>query len=232
MTDFNMLNRLRLDGVEGYLANPLAQSDLTMDLTYAFRHDGGVMVPTFKTDEYLPITILDANYVLKEIVYVTEYSEGQTIGIKITRGQEGTDPFPHSKGNKVVHAATAEDFLAVLKHDQDPDAHRSVMEEIARLAAEAAIAAHEAKADPHPQYMKKSGGSFEGDVTITNLTVTGTLTIPKGARLLVQGRLEIETPEIGDAINGVISIHGKRLIIADAEPPSMANTVWIQTFGG
>jgi hypothetical protein len=235
---FDQLNRLHLDGVESYLANALGASDPTMDLTTPLRHDGGASVATFETDQYLPITILDANYVLKEIVYLTEYIEGASVGLKITRAQEGTDAFPHAKGNKVVHAATSEDFLSVLAHDHDPNAHLDNMKEIARIAAELVMAAHlnrTTNPNPHPQYalINDPNGTvtFEGDVVFNkNVTVKGTLLIPKGATLRVEGTLDVEAPVAG-VIDGRLFVHDKQIVVSSVEPPTLLNTVWIQTFG-
>ena len=219
------IDRLRLDGVENYLASQLDSGVTLINFTKRLEHDGGVGVPTLTADQYLPMSILDENYVLKEIVWLTSYTADTTSGI-IMRGQEGTGDLQHAKGVKVVHAPTAEDFLSVLAHDQNPDAHKDLIIQIATDIAQQIMAAHLAAANPHPQYMLKDGGTFTGDVTINNLTVTGTLTIPEGASLDIYGTLRIMAP------TGKIFIHGKQLIISNTEPTSPpSNTVWIQTFG-
>lgn len=235
VTNYDVWNRLHFDGVEGYLSRQLETSDNTMDITAPLRHDGGILLPTFETEQYLPITILDSNYVLKEIVYLYEHQQGQTT-LKIDRAKEGTDSSaPLPKGNKVVHAPTSEDFLSILKHNNDSTAHGKLIKDLIDAAIKVAMDAHLAALNPHPQYALLGDGTgttiFDNDVVFNkNVTVKGTLLIPKGATLKVEGTIRVETPS--GTVDGLAYIHGKQLIISDAEPSgAMLNTVWIQTFG-
>lgn len=223
------MTRIRYDGVETYLGAELAAGANTIQFNAPLAMDGGVSVPTLSTGDYIVLSILDANYVLSEIVYLTAYTEGDTTGY-IDRAQEGTTAKAHALGSKVVHSATAEDFIAVQDHDADPTAHSEALTAIAQGVVTAAITAHveDPPQDPHTYYVRKDDAQFDGEVVFggdSNITVNGTLTIAEGGQLIVNGDLRIEG-------TGRLFINGKQLFISNTEPdqPS-SNIVWMQTFG-
>src|SRR3954467_10688036 len=129
-TDFEG-DRQRFDGVENYLDAPLAQGATTVQFKEALQHAYGQPVPTIdyagagKT--YLAMGVLDINYRLKEILYLTQYTSGGTQGT-VLRGQEGTADQSHEANRKIIHTATVQDYLDVQEHDDDPDAHHGLIE--------------------------------------------------------------------------------------------------------
>lgn len=221
-----MADRLRYDGIETYLAAQLDDSSTTIQLANHLVHDGGADVQSFAEGQYLTLSILDANYRLREIVYLRDYVSGLSEGT-IERGMEGTAPQVHAKGSKVVHAATVNDFLMVQDHADDPQAHDANIRSIVDAAIAAAIAAHrQESSNPHDYYLKRVDPTLMGTVTFdgnSTTTVNGTFTIAEGTKLVVDGEL---------VVNGGITINGKRLVISNTEPEAASsNTVWIRTFG-
>lgn len=215
------LTRKRHDGIEVYLGLQLEKGSTTVQFTGPLLADGGRPIQSLAPDEYMVLAILNANYVLKEIVHLTSYETGEVTGT-ITRGQEGTLDVTHSKGVKVVHSPTANDFDAFDQHIGDTHAHESVIRAIADAEAKEEVAIHEADPDPHPQYLTESELVIaEGDT----FNVHGILHIHEGATLLVEGDIVIQG-------TGRIFINGKQLIISNTAPTApLANVVWIQTFG-
>lgn len=212
--------RKRYDGLEGVVGLQLDAMTGTSSIQFEelLTSDGGKTVPALADNEYIVLSILDTQYTLKEIVYLITYDGASPTGT-VTRGEEGTDPWTHTAGAKLVSAPTAYDFQALEDHLLDPDPHPqyTVQGDI-----DAAIAAHEAKPDPHPQYAMKGNIDIQPD---EDLDVYGDLIIHEGARLIVHGDLIVEG-------TGRFLLNGKQLIISDTEPPSPANnTVWIRTFG-
>jgi hypothetical protein len=224
-----MADRLRLDGVEGYLASELRAGSNIINFDRALTQDGGGPVASLNTDEYLVLSILDSDYVLREILYLTSYEQGQTTGT-VDRGQEGTTTWNHAAGSKFVHTPTSLDFIVVQEHDQDPNAHLGQIQAIADSAAANAIEGHVAEVNPHPQYVLATDTEFENGISIPpgqvlDILPGATLHIHEGAELLVDGTLNITSL-------GKLIINGKRLIISNTEPDApTSNTVWIQTFG-
>jgi len=216
--------RLRFDGIETYLALQLEGHDGATTITFAgpLLHDGGQSIPDFAygDPQYLTLSILTSNYVLSEIVYLVAYDSASSSGT-ITRGEEGTLIAMHSFGDKVVHAPTVVDYEmnaeALQAHIDDPQAHISVIQGV----VDNGIAAHEAKDDPHPQYLKKA--SETGDTII--IEAGQTLWIKYGATLLVEGDIVIRD-------TGRLFINGHQIIVSnDAPVEPIADVVWIQTFG-
>jgi hypothetical protein len=212
--------RKRYDGLESSLALQLdaATGTSTVQFDSILKSDGGVVVPALADDEYIALSILDALFVLKEIVYLITYDGTDPVGT-ITRGEEGTAPWTHAAGTRVVHAPTANDFQLLEDHMEQEDPHPQYT---TQAEVDAAIQAHEAKPDPHPQYVKK------GTITIApndDLIINGDLIINEGARLIVHGDLIIEG-------NGTISINGHQIIVDDVQPVNPPNNaVWIRTYG-
>lgn len=224
--------RLRYDGVESALLSELTEGSPLINLTDFLYHDGDSInsrVPSLVGDEYISLTILDANYRLAEIVHLTAYTEGATTGT-IERGQEGTSDKTHAAGSKVIHSASVEDFLAVQDHDTDPTAHGTAIQDAADAAAANAIATHVAEPDPHPVYVLKANPVFDSPAVVPDgqsftFESGSTLLIQEGAQLIVEGDLRIQG-------TGRLFINGKQLVVSnDAPDPPADNMVWIQTYG-
>lgn len=224
--------RLRYDGVETYLDIQLESDVNTIQLTEPLRHDGGIPIDTLQTDEFLALSILDSNYRLREIVHLTAYTAGDTFGT-IERAMEGTINVTHPAGAKVVHASTVEDFLLIQDHDKDLNAHRPVIEAIAQGLIDTALNNHVGDTDPslsvddpHPYYVRKSGAYFIGPVTFSEdntVTVQGSLNVPAGAVVNVEGDLNV---------TGKFTVNGRQLWISNTPPPTLSpDIVWIQTYG-
>lgn len=223
--------RLRYDGVETYLATQLNQGVSTIEFTTALTADGGAPIDTLVGDEYLVLTILDANYRLAEIVHLTAYDSGALTGT-IERAQEGTSDITHPADNKVVHAATVLDYTLVQDHDGDVSAHPEILIE-AKAYTDTEIAAHEDdEENSHPNLVRRTGDSLEGDFTLSAVdangdnnvfTVEGTLEIAGGAELVVNGDL---------VINGRLFLNGREIRADNNPPPAPTpNVIWFQTYG-
>jgi hypothetical protein len=220
--DVTTAKRLRYDGLETYLDLQLDNGVTTIQFTTPLTADGGAPIATLQANEYLPLSILDANYRLAEIVYLTAYTSEALTGT-IERGAEGTLDVSHPVGNKVVHAATVVDYVLVQDHDEDAGAHPEILN-AAKAYTDGVMADHVADPDPHPGYAQTAGDTFTGDVVLEqDVTVEGTLTVPAGATLAVVGNL---------VITGRLFLNGRE-IIASNNPPSApsSNTIYIQTFG-
>jgi len=218
--------RLRYDGIETYLAlqlDPL-ESSTTITFAAALATDGGISnVPTLGYDEYMTLSILTPNYVLKEIVYLISYTQGQSTGT-ITRAEEGSGLATHAVGAKVVHSPTAVDFGDLAAHMADPNAHHDAIQTASSAAASAAVAAHVGATDPHTQYVKKGAIEVKSGESL-QVRSGGSIFIAQGANITVAGDLIIQS-------TGRLFINGKQIIISNTAPPTpLANTVWIKTFG-
>jgi hypothetical protein len=93
---------LALDG------SGLTNSATAVTFNAALTYNNGTAVPTIVAPDYIPLSVLDANGNLSEIVYLTAYTAAATTGT-ITRGREGTTGVAHSSGDKIVSAGTAID---------------------------------------------------------------------------------------------------------------------------
>lgn len=223
--------RKRYDGVETYLDIDLPSGATTVQFKDILKGDGGVAINTLNAGEYLSLSILDTNYVLYEIVHLVAYTSGAYTGT-IERGQEGTTARDHFKGQKVVHAPTADDFFDVQDHLSDPNAHQQFIGTTVNAAVDAKMNDHLAATDPHPQYMRDdvTGQPLPPGTTITSgntLVVNsgGKIQINQGGQLVVEGDLYIQN-------GGRIFINGKQLYISNTEPANpTANMIWLQTFG-
>ena len=219
--------RMRYDGLENQLGQQLNAGVTQISFASSLKDDGGMEIESLAEDEYAALSILDGVFVLQEIVYLIDYVKGSTTGT-ITRAEEGTDrqgPITHTKGNRVVHAPTANDFAAFDYHLTDPNAHSAAINAAATAAARTEVAIHEdqqQKPNPHPQY------ALRNNITVNvgeTLNVYGVLHIRTGATLLVDGTLNISN--IGKLI-----INGHEIVVSNNPPTSpQANVVWIQTFG-
>jgi hypothetical protein len=223
--DVTTAKRVRYDGVETYLAVQLDSGVTVIQFDNPLTADGGAPIASLQENEYLPLTILDSQYRLAEIVYLTSYQTESLTGT-IQRGAEGTITKSHPAGNKVVHAATVLDYVLVQEHDDDQSAHPEILT-AANAYSDGLMADHVTDVDPHSVYATKSGTTFTGDVTFSGVdktvTVEGVLTVPSGATLVVLGDLRI---------TGRLFLN-EREIIASNTPPSApaSNTIYIQTFG-
>lgn len=221
--------RLRYDGIETYLGLQLDPLDSATTITFqeTLKHDGGAfLVPTLAADEYMSLSILSPNYVLREIVYLVAYSENTNTGT-ITRGEEGTAKATHPVGVKVVHAPTAVDFGDLAVHIADPNAHSEAIHLAADAEAKEEVGIHEnrqIRPDPHPQYAQK------GSIVINNgetlyVENGGDIFIRQGGKITVEGDLIIQN-------TGRFFINGHQIIVSKNPPTTpLPNVVWIQTFG-
>lgn len=223
--DVTTATRVRYDGLETYLATQLNSGSTLIEFTQVLSADGGAPIASLQEDEYLTLSILDANYRLAEIVYLTEYSSENLTGT-IERGAEGTQADrTHPSGSKVVHAATVADYVLVQEHAQEIHAHPGLIEQV-NAYTDGVMADHLDDDDPHQIYAKKAGDTFTGDVTVVSgktVTVQGNLDVPEGATLTVEGELRI---------TGRFFLNGRE-IVASNDPPAApsANTIYFQTFG-
>lgn len=220
--------RLRYDGVETYLAAQLDLGTTTIQFTSALERDGGTQIDTLTGDEYLALTILDANYQLQEIVHLTAYNAGALTGA-IERGQEGTSDQTHPVDNKVVHAATVEDFMLVQNHDSDSVAHPEILA-AAQAYTDGALTDHEDIVNnPHPEFVLRTGDTLDGDYILAagdpgnTFTIEGTLSVGPDAELVVDGDL---------VINGRLFLNGVQISASNDRPAAPTpNHVHIQTYG-
>lgn len=209
--------RMRFDGLEVRLASPINESQQQIFWDAPLTHSGGVSIPDVPAsagDEYIPLAILDINNRLLEIVHLTAYVMGETSGT-VRRGEEGTAPRPHIQGAAVIHAATIQDFLNVQDHILDNHPHLPYIDGLIESITRQYFTAHEQAPDPHPVYIRRDNG------IIDSATVNGTLLIRDGAKLVVQGTLDIR---------GKLIINGYEVYIGNVPPPQQPdNLVWIQT---
>lgn len=92
----------------GSLTNSATSITFSAALTYA----NGTAVPTIAGSDYIPLSILDANGNVAEVVYLTAYTAAATTGT-IARGKEGTTGVSHASGAKVVNGPTTTDVKAL-----------------------------------------------------------------------------------------------------------------------
>lgn len=91
------------------LGGSLTSSATSVTFSAALTYNNGTAVPTITSPDYIPLSILDSNGNLSEIVYLTAYTAAATTGT-ITRGQEGTTGVAHSSGDKIVHGPNVADI--------------------------------------------------------------------------------------------------------------------------
>jgi hypothetical protein len=115
------MTRLRYDGLATgsagaltalTLGGSLTNSATSITFSAALKSDNGTAVPTITGSDYIPLSILDTDGNLAEIVYLTAYTSGATTGT-ISRGKEGTTGVAHASGMGVVHGPTASDMPGV-----------------------------------------------------------------------------------------------------------------------
>jgi hypothetical protein len=104
--------RLRYNGCAGTLGAAHNDSTTTLTLASKLTYVGGD-VPTIAAGDYLPLSILDADGLCAEVVYVTAYTEDATTAT-VRRGQEDSVPVSHSDGATFVHGPTRFDFAPEL----------------------------------------------------------------------------------------------------------------------
>jgi hypothetical protein len=225
--------RKRYDGVETYLDQDLTAGQTTISFKGALSADGGVAIDSLNAGEYIALSILDINYVLYEIVHLVSYTQGATTGT-VERAQEGTTARDHFKGQKVVHAPTADDFFDVQEHLEDPNAHQAFISNTVSAAIAAAINAHKDEPDPHTQYVLENSSGTATPLPPNSIVQNGsTITVQQGGKIIIQqgGELIVE----GDLYiqgTGRLFINGRQLYIAKTAPASpTADMVWLQTFG-
>lgn len=217
-TVINPDGRMRFDGLEVHLASPISETQEQIFFDLPLTHSGGVSVPDVGTvpGTYVTLAILDENNRLAEIVHLTDYVLGAVGGV-VRRGEEGTSRRPHPQGAAVVHAATIQDFLNVQDHALDPQPHKPYIDGMIHSITQEHITAHEQDptADPHPVYVRRDNS------VINTMTISNTLLVRPGAKLVVQGDLVIE---------GRLIVNGYEVFVGPTAPPQQPdNLVWIQT---
>lgn len=104
--------RLRYNGLSAVLGGSgLTNVATAVTFAAALTHSGGTNVPTITGSDYIPLSILDSDGKLVEVVYLTAYTAAGTTGT-ITRAREGTTGVAHSAGVKISHAPTNRDLPA------------------------------------------------------------------------------------------------------------------------
>ncbi len=144
--------RLRYNGLSAVSADALTSGETTITFAAALTHSGGTAVPTIASPNHLPLSILDVDGRLAEIVHLTAYTSGATTGT-IVRGREGTTGVAHDTGVAFVHAP-------------------SVLDVANPWEAEIAL-----RAPVHRwKFNEASGSSVADSVGSLNLTMSGTYT--------------------------------------------------------
>lgn len=108
------MSRLRFNGLTAALGATLAIGATTATLANVLSHSDGTAVPTIANGDYLPLTLLNPDGSLAEIVYVTGYTTGTTAITAMVRAREGTVDQSHASGAEIRHAPT------VFDHPHDP----------------------------------------------------------------------------------------------------------------
>lgn len=101
--------RLRFNGLRSSLGAPMTASATTITFSTALSHSDGQPVPTIPSGSYIALSILSAE-TLREIVYLTSYTQGETSGT-VLRAQEGTTSSAYNGSLKVINAPTALDAV-------------------------------------------------------------------------------------------------------------------------
>jgi hypothetical protein len=99
--------RLRYNGLAGTLGAALSDSATSVTLAAKLTYVGGD-VPTLAAGGYFPLSILDADGLCAEVVYVTAYTAAATTAT-ILRGRERSAGVAHDSGATFVHGPTALD---------------------------------------------------------------------------------------------------------------------------
>ncbi len=100
--------RLRYNGLVTTLGGSMTNSATSITFSTALVHAGGVAVPTISGTDYIPLTIMTSGGAVSEIVYLTAYVSGTTVGT-VLRAQESTVGVSHASGDKVVNSLTVLD---------------------------------------------------------------------------------------------------------------------------
>lgn len=111
--------RLRYNGLSAALGASLTNSATSVTFAAALTHSNGTNVPTIAGSDYIPLSILDSNGHLSEIVYLTAYTATATTGT-IVRGREGTTGVSHSSGDKIAHGNTVLDATPTYRLEPSP----------------------------------------------------------------------------------------------------------------
>lgn len=95
------------------LGGSLTNSATSVTFAAALTYGGGTAVPTISGSDYLPLSILNSNGKVREVVHLTAYTSGATTGT-IARGKEGTTGVSHASGATVQQGALVDDCTGVL----------------------------------------------------------------------------------------------------------------------
>ena len=148
--------QLFADAARAYLSADINNTDTTVSIAA-----GGSLFPVANGTDWFKAVLQDASGI--EIVYVTAHTSAST-SFTVTRGQEGTTARSFAAGSVFGLRVTAADTAAFAAlRDRSTHTGEQAISTVTGLAtalngkentgtAAAAIAAHEAAGDPHPQY--------------------------------------------------------------------------------
>ena len=108
--------RLRYNGIYGKLAAPLSDISTGISLESPLVYNGGVSVPSLSGTDYFPMSLIDEEGQLLEIVHVTGHTT-ETTNLTVLRGQEGTTAAVRPLGTILAHAPTTADFSVAQLND-------------------------------------------------------------------------------------------------------------------
>lgn len=148
--------QLFADAARAYLSAGINNTDTTVSIAA-----GGSLFPVANGTDWFKAVLQDASGI--EIVYVTAHTSAST-SFTVTRGKEGTTARSFAAGSVFGLRVTAADTAAFAAlRDRSTHTGEQAISTVTGLAtalngkentgtAAAAIAAHEAAGDPHPQY--------------------------------------------------------------------------------
>ena len=148
--------QLFADAARAYLSAGINNTDTTVSIAA-----GGSLFPVANGTDWFKAVLQDASGI--EIVYVTAHTSAST-SFTVTRGQEGTTARSFAAGSVFGLRVTAADTAAFAAlRDRSTHTGEQAISTVTGLAtalngkentgtAAAAVAAHTAASDPHPQY--------------------------------------------------------------------------------
>jgi hypothetical protein len=104
------MTRLRYNDLQTVLSGTLSNVATTLPtLTGALTYNDGTTVPTLTGSDYIPLSVLDTDGRLAEIVHLTAYNSG-TLATTILRAREGTTAQSHAAGAVVMNTINVQDL--------------------------------------------------------------------------------------------------------------------------
>lgn len=181
--------RLRYNGLAASLGSALGSAATSVTFSAALTYNGGTAVPTVAAPDVLPLAILDANGVLKEVVNLTAYTSGATTGT-IARAQEGTTAAAHDAGRSVVNAPTARDFTGKAINAQTGTAYTLTLKDAGEFVTMTNAAASTLTVPPNSSVAFPVGTIIEGAQL-----GAGQVTLTPGAGVTINGAPGLKVAE-------------------------------------